>query len=362
MAHGAPVTFRELCSEVLSNRTRYLVLDLDGTVHLNRNLGELLGWELGAYKSYGAQTIERLESRRRNARWLLHWREPRQLAAYLARAAKAWAVPGTHYFFWSKLASLSPWVRRVGFRKFHADPIRAVQRGVQTTLMDEIASVPAELLPTLMERVWRRHQDDQVIGADDIGWIRASFPKIEIVLSSASPKPVVAFAAERLGVEHAHWSTPDRINTGEAKIEALKRAFGTFGEPGVEVVGMSDTAHGEDHCWARYFAKVVDINSPAPFPLIAPVSSPLAEVHSAIVLSRRELERRMLDPSYLDPRRDPVKNPRRRELKHADLLGVLDDLLQGFNAIVCGAEQFANPADLAYRLAVLSESSRTHVT
>ncbi len=361
VAHGAPVTFRQLCGEVLSQQTRYLVLDLDGTVHLRRNLGELLGWELAAHETYGLQTIERLEPQRRSARWLLHWGEPRQLAAYFARSAGAWAVPGTHYLIWGKIASRWRWLRKIGFRKFAADPIRAVQPRVQTTLMEQLDSVPDDVLRTLMGRIWRRHRGDQVIGADDIRWIRETFPRIEIVLSSASPKPVVAFVAEQLGIEHAHWSTPDRINSGEAKIDALKRSFGTFGKPGVEVVGMSDTAHGEDHCWAKHFTKVVDMNSPTPFPPIAPVSSPLSEVHSAIVLSRHELEQRASSRSYLDPRRKTVKSLRRRELTNTDLFQGLEDLLDRFNAIVCDAEQLAKPADLAYQLAMLTESSRARV-
>ena len=80
-------------------------------------------------------------------------------------------------------------------------------------------------------------------------------------------------------------------------------------------------------------------------------------------MSRRELERRVGDPAYLDSRRKGVKSTvGRKELTHSDLLKTLDDLLCRFNAIVCGTEHLANPADRDYRLAILSESSRTLVT
>lgn len=361
VAHGAPVSFRELCAEVLSLQTRYLVLDLDGTVHLGRNLGELLGWELTAHQIYGPRAIERLEPHRRSARWLLDWRNPRRLAAYVAQAAKVWGGPGAHYFLWGKVASHSRSLRRVGFRRFHADPIRAVQPRLQTTLMKELRSTPSEILPMSLERIWRRHAGDQVIEFDDIRWIRRKFPRIEIILSSPSPKPVVAFVGERLGIENLHYSTPDRINSGEAKIAALKEAFKNVGDPDVEIVGMSDTSHGEDHCWAHHFMKVADINSPTPFPTIVPLDSPLVEVHSAVILTRHELEQRTSDPCYVDPRRKRGIGQRRRELTHVELSRVNDGLLDRVNALVRGAAQFVNPDEFAYQLSVLKESSRALV-
>jgi hypothetical protein len=345
----------------LSSKTSYLVLDLDGTVHLRRNLGELLGWELSAYRAYGLLTMERLESGRRSARWLLDWGDPRRLVSYVLGAAFDWTVPGMRYLLWSKIASRSPRLRRAGFRRFRGDPIRIAQQGVQTTLMDQLASQPPELIPMLMERIWRRHRDDQVVTAEDIAWIRTSFPNIEIVLSSASPQPVVSFVADRLGIGHAHGSTPDRINSGEAKIDLLERTFARFGQPGVEVVGISDTAHGDDHCWSQHFTRVVDINSPAPFPPIVSESSPLEEVHSATVLSRHEMQKRTLDPTYLDTRRNAGGPAWRRDLARSELLGVMDSLLQRFNAIVRDANPLADPVDVAYRLSVLRESSRAQL-
>ena len=51
--HGAPLSFRDLCARVLHEEHDYLILDLDKTTHLGRNLGELLAWELCAYEAYG---------------------------------------------------------------------------------------------------------------------------------------------------------------------------------------------------------------------------------------------------------------------------------------------------------------------
>jgi hypothetical protein len=356
VAHGPPLSFRELCTEVLSPKTRYLVLDLDGTIHLRRNLGELLGWELSAYRGYGLQTMERLEPGRHSARWLLDWGDPGRLFRYVFQAALAWTKPGMSYLVWGKLASRVPQLRKAGFRRFHSDPIRSAQEGVQTTLMGQLESTPDELVPILMERIWQRHRDDQVITAEDIDWIRANFPNTEVVLSSASPQPVVSFVAKRLDIEHAHGSTPGRINSGEAKIEMLESAFDDFGDPGIEIVGISDTAHGDDHCWTRYFTKVVDINSPAPFPPIAPVGSPLQEVHSATVLSREELARRASEPEHLSPRRAHQLPGARRELAGADLRALMESLVQQFNAIGLGPA--TDPVETAYQLSVLRESSR----
>lgn len=358
VAHGGPVCFRSLCEEVLSPATRYLVLDLDGTVFLDRNLGELLGWEISALRGYGLPTMDRLEHRRDGSRWLFDWSTPRGLARYLVTSARSWSRPGANYFLWSKLASRLPWLRRAGFRRFQADPVRSAQRGVQTTLMDQLDTVPADVVPLLLERIWRRHSADQVITEDDISWIRSTYPSTTVILSSASPEPVVRFAADRLGIEHAHGSTPSLINSGATKVQRLAEAFPASTDPDVETVGISDTAHGDDHCWTDHFTKVVDINSPAPFPLIAPELSPLREVHSATVLTRQEASERGSTPDYLDPRRRPLIAPRRCDLTRRDLLPAMKHLVDSFNAVTKSAERLTRPADVAFRLATLRESSR----
>ena len=61
--HGELGSFRELCERVLTPNTRYLVLDLDRTIHLGRDLGQDLGWELCAYEGYGSEHFESIEDR-----------------------------------------------------------------------------------------------------------------------------------------------------------------------------------------------------------------------------------------------------------------------------------------------------------
>ncbi|MGB5545974.1 MAG: hypothetical protein WBM74_05340, partial [Polyangiales bacterium] len=57
--HGAPLSFRELCNRVLDEDHDFLILDLDKTTHLGRNLGELLAWELCAHEAYGDSVLGR---------------------------------------------------------------------------------------------------------------------------------------------------------------------------------------------------------------------------------------------------------------------------------------------------------------
>jgi hypothetical protein len=177
------------------------------------------------------------------------------------------------------------------------------------------------------------------------------------VLSSASPKPTVEVAGEALNVDHVHYSTLDQINSGEAKINRLRELCDRVGNPEVEIVGISDTSRGEDHCWAEYFTCVVDINSPTPFPAIVSSKSPLREVHSATLLTRRERDRRAAGHAdYLDARRDELPAPHTKlELTREDLERRLGWLLDRVNTLASAPGQITG--DIAYRLAVLQETS-----
>src|SRR5690606_792344 len=98
-------------------------------------------------------------------------------------------------------------------------------------------------------------------------------------------------------------------------------------DEGVVTVGITDTGYGEDHCWAEFFSRVVDINSDTPFPPIAPAGSPLVEVHSASVLSRKERRLRAAgDPNYLDPRRRPMPSGVDHVFTQAELAALLGPL------------------------------------
>jgi len=357
--HGEVATFRELCARVLTANTRYLVLDLDRTIHLGRDLGEALGWELCALEGYGREDFERLGSRQQSGKFLLDWDHPKSTARYLARSLKIWAYPGMYYGLWGKAAARLDWLRRRGFQHFVADPIRAAQRVPQMTLLRHLQSSSEDVLRDLARRIWQRHEPDQVIDRDDLAWIRARWPQLQIVLSSASPKPTVEIAGEALGVDHVHYSTLDHINSGEAKIQRLRELCGCLGDPDVEIVGISDTSRGEDHCWAQHFTRVVDINSPTPFPAIVSTDSPLLEVHSATVLTKHERAQRAEGQAgYLDPRRAKLAPMRSKlELTREDLERRLGRLLERVNSLASAPGQISG--DIAYRLAMLQEASTT---
>jgi hypothetical protein len=129
------------------------------------------------------------------------------------------------------------------------------------------------------------------------------------------------------------------------------------GGPDVEIVGISDTSRGEDHCWAQYFTCVVDINSPTPFPAIVSCNSPLREVHSATLLTKHERDRRAAgDTGYLDARRAKLTAPQTRlELTREDLERRLGWLLDRVNTLASAPGQLTG--DIAYRLAMLQETS-----
>jgi hypothetical protein len=357
--HGEVATFRALCAQVLTANTRYLVLDLDRTIHLGRDLGEALGWELCAYQGYGREQFERMGTRLESGKFLLDWDHPQSTARYLAKSLKIWAYPGMYYGFWGKAASRLDWLRRRGFQHFVADPIRAAQRVPQLTLLRHLQTASEDVLRELAQRIWHRHEPDQVIDRADLAWVRAQWPQIEVVLTSASPKPTVEVAGEALGVDHVHYSTLDHINSGEAKIKRLRELCGRLGDPAVEIVGISDTSRGEDHCWAQHFTRVVDINSPTPFPAIVSSDSPLLEVHSATVLTRHEREKRAAGHRhYLDPRRKKLAPMRTKlELTREDLERRLGRLLERVNSLASAPGQISG--DIAYRLAMLQEASTT---
>jgi hypothetical protein len=335
--HGAPLEFRELCRRAVPLDTKFLVLDLDRTLHLGRNMGELLGWEVCAHHAYGREGLAAAEHRRSQGRFFLDRRRPLAALRYLLVGLRMWALPGLFYLLFGKIAERVELLRRWIFRAFGSEPVAAVQRVPQTALLHHLSALPAAELQVLARRVWDRHVDDLVVEREDVEWLRARCPGIEIVIASASPKPIVQVAAEALGVddavyssveEHDGWfSAPFRpplsvlspevprrlsgpsvthINSSRAKIDRLHARYPELADPATVSVGITDTGYGEDHCWIDHFTHVVDVNSSSPFPPFVSASSPLREIHSAAVLTRRERGRRALgDARYVDPRRSP---------------------------------------------------------
>ena len=339
VVHGAAVEFRELCRRAVPPETRYLVLDLDRTVHLGRNMGELLGWEVGAYHAYGPEHLARAEPRRAPGRFFLDWSRPLAALRYLLLGVTMWALPGLFYLFSWKIPGRFRWGRRWSFRAFGVDPVARVQQVPQTTLMRHLAGVPADVLRTLAQRVWDRHAPDQVIERQDLEWLRQRCPGLRIVIASASPQPTVEVAAAALGADDVLYSTLERINSSRAKIERLRARYPDLADPATVSVGITDTGYGEDHCWTGHLTRVIDVNSSTPFPPLVPASSPLREVHSAAVLTRRERARRAQgEEGWLDPRRLP-RDDRDRAFEAPDLARGLGSLAERVERLTAAIEE-----------------------
>ncbi len=324
--HGAPRPFRDALQEVISPQTRYVVFDLDRTMHLGHNMGELLGWELCAHQAYGREGVARLEAGRKG-RFALDWAHPLKLAHYLSIGARVWAYPGLYYLLWGKMADRHRWLGRRAFRRFGPEPMRTVQRVPQLALMSHLESASQDVLRQLALQVWQRYAPDQVVHAFDIQWIRERAPDAKIIISSASPQPTVEVAAELLGADAAIFSTLTAINSGTAKLERLLHRYEDMAS--AEVVGITDTGYGEDHCWSHHFTRVVDLNSDRPFGALVPAASPVQEVHSVRALTAEETARRAAgEAGYVDPRRDALGFGVRRELSCQQLQDELQDFAQ----------------------------------
>jgi hypothetical protein len=316
--HPTALDFRALCQRVLRPSTRYLLLDLDRTTHRGVNLGELLGWEIASYKFFGPTLSAQRDAPRVAGRLINDPSAPQRFPAYILDSARRWGFPGLSYLLWGKLAARHELLGRWSYRKFGSEPMRAVQRLPQTALLHEIATLPKPILRQLAQRVWELARPRQVIERADLAWVRERCPGIQIILTSASPRPMVELAGELLGVDATEYSSttdlgdryaspywvdrrfalerlehiapPEevRINSGHTKIERLLGRYPDLLDDGVESVGISDTGYGEDHSWAQYLSVVVDVNSTAPFPPVVAFDSPLREVHSAQLLTHDE--------------------------------------------------------------------------
>jgi hypothetical protein len=367
--HG-PIDFRELCQRAVPEETRYLILDLDRTLHLGRNMGELLGWELCAHIGDGPDDLAEAEPRRPLSRFFFDWSQPAAVLRYLAVTARMWALPGLFYFLFGKLPAYLDMTRRLSFRAFGPEPVAAVQRVPQTALMHHMSAVPASTLRMLAQRVWDRYRCDQVIEREDLTWLRSRCPAIRVLITSASPRPSLEVAAEELGVddivysaieEHeGYFSSPyqiDRLfllkrptriagpgevrfNSGRAKIETLLARYPALADGAVSV-GISDTGYGEDHCWAEHFTRVIDVNSTAPFPPVVRAASPVQEIHSAQVLTRSERARRGAgEAAYLDQRRGPNTSPD-RVFAAPELARLLGHVTEEVERLTCRFEEHA---------------------
>ncbi|MBT6433942.1 MAG: hypothetical protein HOK28_12655 [Deltaproteobacteria bacterium] len=361
--HGDPVSFRELCERTVSPQTDYLVLDVDHTTHLHRNLGELLGWEICAQNAYGQEALDKLNSERAPGRLLLLRDKPLDSLKYLLRAAKSWAIPGLFYFVWAKWLNRLKSTRPLAYLRFGLEPTQGIQAVPQHRLLEQLSSIPLTKLRHMADRVWKRHEDDQVIKREDLVWLRNRCPGLTIILSSASPQPVLEAAARNLDVDHIFYTRveehegflshpassygavskiPRRIsplknqevNSRTNKISALEKQFPEIFKASTHTVGMTDTGYCEDHCWANHFDVVVDMNSTDPFPPIIESTSPCEHIHSAEVLSRKEQRSRDTENSdFRDPRRPSLAPSKAQQFLDSDLERILNPYLEKVNQL-----------------------------
>jgi phosphoserine phosphatase len=357
-----PVDFRELCRRAVPREARYVVFDLDRTMHLGHNMGELLGWEICAHSSYGPAYLDELEAERVGGRIYLERKKPWGLLRYVRLALTHWGPPGLFYLLWGKIASRSRGLRRRAFMRFGREPVRAVQQIPQHALMHRIASLPLDTVRELAARVWTRYRRDQTIEREDIEWLRTHCPQARIVISSASPQPTLEACAKALGIEDIVYSaleehdgrlsapcdlrrlarpeaelkriTPPsmgRINAGHAKLDELYARYPDIRD--VVAVGISDTGYGEDHCWSEGFTHLIDVNSTTPFPPIVAADARVRSIVSARLLTRAEKDARANGQAGLDPRRLKLAETGDRELDAVELEARLSEVHAGIERL-----------------------------
>jgi hypothetical protein len=371
--HGEYLSFRELCEKVISDSTDYLVLDLDRTFHYGRNMGERFGWEIIGYQIYGEDFIRETQARQLEGRALLLRNRPLATFRYLLRGARLWAYPGLLYLFCVKIGMKYRASRRWVYEKFGVEAVEEVQQVPRIALMHQQADLPKTKLKELAEGLWHRHKKAQVIFPKDIAWLKQRFSGLKIIISSASPQPVLEVVRDSFEVDDIIYTSieerdgyfssphvldplflrfnlPRRIappkaffqNASLAKISKLVERYPDICDEKTETVGITDTSHGEDHSWARYFTKVVDINSPAPFGPIISSFSPLQEIHSAHVLTAGELELRSQGvEDYLNPGRPKLAEAGEKKFLDRELEDLVEPVRRKIEEL---AEKFEQQA------------------
>lgn len=330
--HEGPIPFSTLAERVVPEGTRALVMDLDRTVHLGRNMGELLGWELSMLRAFGPDELAAMEADRGPGRLIVDPHRLRGSLRYLREGLRTWATPGLYYLFFGKLPVRAERSRRLSFRVFGDEPVRAVQRVPQTVLLELMRAFPTATLRELAARIWDRHGDDQVVRREHIDALRAAHPGLRVILTSASPRVVVEVAGERLGVDAVEGSEPGQINSGPAKIARLRARMPELFAPGAGTVGLTDTGYGEDHCWADHLGAVVDLNSDAPFSPVVAAGSPVTTIHSAQAMTLGEERARARgERDWMDERRPVAPRRLAQTLERPEIerrvAGLLDEAL-----------------------------------
>ena len=302
--HGGYIRPDALFDMVITDKTKYLVFDLDRTIHFGCNIGELLGWELGAAKTYGLDYMNAIDSKRGDSRFVFDFKRPGKTLLYMLHGAQRWAYPGLFYLFFGKLSYKFGWSRRLIHRLFGAEPIKEVQEIPRLALMHHLSEMPLETVREISRKLWARREVDQVFMPQDFVNLKRKYPNLKIIISSASPQPVLEIARELFDIDEIIYSEieerdgylssphpqnlfymllrkPKRIappeslrhNAAGVKIERLLERCPDFLDESVEKVGVTDNSYGEDGEWGNYFTRVVDVNSPSPFSPVVSASS-----------------------------------------------------------------------------------------
>jgi hypothetical protein len=330
--HQGPTTFSSLIPQLIPSDADFVVFDLDNTFHLQRNVGEMLGWDIVGREGWGERFYQLIADQDRPSRMVLDPSDIPGIARYLLNGAKTWALPGMIYGLWMKLIYGNRKLRRLAFLYFGAEPVKAVQQIPQGALLHQMSRYSLGQLRYWTKVLLHRIADDMVITPADIEQIREHAPNARLVISSASPQPVLEAAADYFGIDDViyseietldelissppllHWffnrdETPDRIaplqslqiNNSHAKVRKLAERYPQFST--ANTVGISDTDKGEDHAWSTLFRHLIDVNSNDPFPPIVDMDSPTETIDSVHLLSQYEQRQRRDDPEFLDPRR-----------------------------------------------------------
>lgn len=292
LGHARPLI--ERVADIVPRDTRFVVLDLDRTVHLGVTIGELLGWEILTDPGLRRQ----LDTGPPLPFFTL--RRPLDSAVNLARGLRDWGLAGLMYASTVRLGNRWPRWDGLLARQLGTDYVDVVQSLMRGVLMAQASSFSEEELAIFAERAWRRTLHRLVIDRAVVDRIREHCPDLEaVILSSASTAPTVAHAAQQLGVDSWVASSSERHDEQGRSLFATPASLprwlvrgpkGTLSRPGAlfhnsstgkvrllhmhhpelfgagsVTVGISDNNFGEDRLWPDYFTHAVALNSRHPF-------------------------------------------------------------------------------------------------
>jgi len=310
VVHGGCEPLLGRIEEIIPREAHYVVLDLDGTVHVVVTIGERLGWEIvdgasRATRADGDEIAPMFAARR-------PWHSSRNFAIGL----RQWGLPGLVYAATVRLGGRwESWDNLLSVRFMGSRYVERVQELLRGVLMSAAAGLSREQLAAYAQRAWRRYEDRLVVTPEVVEAIRRACPRLrKVLLSSASTSPTVEHAAQTLGADGfvassvdlydddgtpvysapvdlpalfrvrrpRFFSRPGAVlhNAAERKVSLLRMRYPEVFASGVVSVGISDNNYGEDRSWSDHFRHVVALNSRYPFSPFVSRPSPCESIHS----------------------------------------------------------------------------------